>query len=131
MSDMDHDHDTGTCPLCPPPAYFAEMRERNRVTAAEKRTRLLAEIDADPAAFVHVVEGYEDDNDRSSVIMLVASTVEKARAYCTAVRSSGIFEITPNRIDDERTGEVVLWHYIVDAEGQRVEREGRFYREDA
>lgn len=128
LHDDGHAHDDGgTCPLCPSPETLQAMGDRNRAAAAAKRVALLAEIESDPASFVHVVEGYEDENDRSPAIMLVARTLDEARAFCTDTRSSGLFEVTPHRVGDRRTGEVVLYHYI-ENDGTRVEGEGRFLR---
>jgi len=123
-----HVHEEGSCPLCDE-TQLAEMRADNLARRADRRRALLAEIETDPSAFVHVVEGYENAEDRSPVIMLISRTLQGAREYCVSmeVSTDGLFEITPNRLDDRRTGEVVLYHSIVE-NGTRVEREGRFLR---
>jgi hypothetical protein len=123
-----HVHEEGSCPLCDE-TQLAEMRADNLARRADRRRTLLAEIEADPTAFVHVVEGYDNAEDRSPVIMLISRTLQGAREYCASMEGNtdGLFEITPNRLDDRRTGEVVLYHSIVE-NGTRVEREGRFLR---
>lgn len=128
-AEVAHEHDGDRCPLCPDEERLAEMRSRNLARWEEERRTLLAEIEADPTAFVHVVEGYDDAKDRSPVIMLISGSLQGARDFCTSLagRTDGIFEITPHRLDDRRTGEVVLYHSIVE-DDTRVERDGRFLR---
>lgn len=123
-----HDGELGECPLCPSAERLKQMGDANRTRERERRDALLAEIAAEPAAFIHVVEGYDDDEDRSPVIMFVAGTIEKARLYVEGIRAADgrVFEITPHRLDAERTGETVALH-CVKTNGILAWGEGRHY----
>jgi len=108
----DHDHDGGDCPLCPSEDRLAEMREHNRSARAAKLAMVQTEIAEDPSSFVFIIEGYDDLEDRMPVIMRVATSAAKAREYISGVRLTGreIYEVTPHRLDCDRTGEVALFH---------------------
>jgi len=123
--ETDHEHGDGPCPLCPSEEQLAQMRESNRTAREAKLALVMAEIKENPSAFVFVVEGYDDLDDRMPVIMRVATSTEQARAYVAGVRISGgqIYEVTPHRLDSDRTGEVALFHVLA-VDGRAVERRG-------
>ena len=123
--ETDHEHSDGPCPLCPSEEQLAQMRQSNRTAREAKRAIVIAEIEKDPSAFVFVVEGYDNLDDRMPVIMRVATSAEQARAYVAGVRVSGseIYEVTPHRLDSDRTGEVALFHVLA-VDGCAVERRG-------
>lgn len=125
-----HDGDHGDCPLCPSPERLANMRTANRERAEARRQAMLASIAAEPAAYVHVVEGYENEDDHSPVTLFVGGTLDRARQYIEGIRSSdgNVFEIAPHRIDAERTGETVMLHCIK-KDGVLTWGEGRHYPE--
>ncbi len=122
--EKDHDHDD-VCPLCASRETLDAMAAENEARRADRRRALMAEIAADPAAFVYVVEGYENVDDRSPVIMIIAGTLEKAceRVRSADIRGDEIYEVTPHRIDADRTGEVVLMHFVLE-DGAVVRKDG-------
>jgi len=124
----DHGHDQA-CPLCPSQDVLDQMGHANRAREADRRREMLKEIEADPSAFVFVIEGYENVHDRSPVIMQIASTIEKAHRYLDSERigADQVYEVTPHRVDSTRTGETVLFHVIM-KDGMLVERDGRRQR---
>ena len=128
--EADHDHAEGDCPLCPSSDQLASMRDANRERERSRRAALLTEITAKPSAFVHIVEGYENADDRSPIVTFVAGTLLRAKQHLDTYRSSegNIFEVTPHRIDADRTGETVMFHAIK-RNGVLVMNDGRFYPE--
>jgi hypothetical protein len=110
---MDHIHDHGAdaCPLCPTEDQLAAMRARNRDERARRRDEMLAMVTADPAAWVHAIEARsEGDHD---IVMHIASTIAKARAWCEARPRSeygegGRYHVIPHLLDaDHRHSGVV------------------------
>lgn len=125
MSGHDHE-DGGRCPLCPDDETLAAMGERNRANDAAKRLALLEAIAAEPAAFVHVVQGSDGVSDPAPIVMVVCTTLDAAKAYCEGVRGGAFYEILPHRLDDPKPGHVVTHHSVV-VDGVRTLREGRAY----
>ena len=122
-----HDHEgSDRCPLCPDDETLSAMRERNRANDTAKRLALLEAIAADPAAFVHVVQGSDGVSDPAPIVMVVSKTLDTAKAYCEGVRGGALYEILPHRLDDPKSGHVVTHHSVV-VDGVRMLREGRAY----
>lgn len=121
----DHDHGDGPCPLCPSEEQLATMRDRNRAARDAKLAAVTAEIEKDPSSFVFVVEGYDDEEDRMPVIMRITTSARQARAYLEGIRITDgeIYEVTPHRLDSDRTGEAALFH-VMAIDGVTVEWPG-------
>ena len=103
---MDHVHDHGAdaCPLCPTEDQLAAMRARNRDERARRRGEVLSMVAARPGAWVHAIEARsEGDHD---IVMHIASTIDKARAWCEARPASeygigGRYHVIPHLLDDD------------------------------
>lgn len=117
---MAHHHDGDRCPLCPTDDMLAGMRARNRETARVRREGMLTRVAADPSAYVHAVEARSEGD--ADIVMHVATTVERARAYCMSQPERDYlndlrYHILPHRLDapdeDKTTGVVSVAVYGV------------------